>query len=153
MMAVGEDRRTQKLPLFPGSSCLPLSRGNSIGKRVGLDVSSGDCAYVCPACVLGRGGWFSRGRYLFPHCCLSTTDATSAMRRQIKKDQLNVIFDVIGTPSEAEISKARTEEVRGRVPGVSFLSLVREGATGSVSAGAPVPGAQSSTSVRGACEH
>ncbi len=31
MMAVGEDRRSQKLPLFPGSSCLPLSRGTSIG--------------------------------------------------------------------------------------------------------------------------
>jgi hypothetical protein len=36
MMATGEERKN-RLPLFPGTSCLPLSRGNSIGA---LDVSA-----------------------------------------------------------------------------------------------------------------
>jgi hypothetical protein len=39
------------------------------------------------------------------------SDASAATRGRIKKDQLNVIFDVIGTPKEEDLCKARTEEV------------------------------------------
>ena len=37
---------------------------------------------------------------------------SAAARRQIKKDQLNVIFDVIGTPSKTDLDRVRTPEAR-----------------------------------------
>lgn len=41
-----------------------------------------------------------------------SADATAPVRKQIKKDQLNVIFDVVGTPSKDALDRVRTPEAR-----------------------------------------
>lgn len=95
MTSAGLDRRN-RLPLFPGTSCLPLSRGTSIGTlvcRIARHISIFTHSCVCGIVVL-------------------LAEASASTRRQIKKDQLNVIFDVIGTPKREEIDRARTSEAR-----------------------------------------
>jgi hypothetical protein len=80
-------------------------------------------------------------------------DASSAVRRQIKKDQLEIIFDVIGTPTREQVlARARTREVSA-VGGVVVSSVhvwrraaVHRGVAWRHGAGARVPDPRGATS-------
>lgn len=90
MTSPGDSRRS--LPLFPGTSCLPLSRGASTGVW---------CLCVCLLVCLCSS----------THYCLCAV-APMGAREKLKKDQLNVIFDVIGTPTPAQLASIRTVEAK-----------------------------------------
>ena len=93
-----------RVPLFPGKSCYPLSwdHNNEVKPAHALDIDGIGCAEVT---VVADNASNLRSY------SVKVMD-TKASPREVRMDQLNIIFEIIGTPQEADIQYINDENTK-----------------------------------------
>ena len=93
-----------RVPLFPGKSCYPLSwdHNNEVKPPHALDIDGIGCAEVT---VVADNASNLRSY------SVKVMD-TKASPREVRMDQLNIIFEIIGTPQEADIQYINDENTK-----------------------------------------
>jgi serine/threonine protein kinase len=93
-----------RVPLFPGKSCYPLSwdHTNELKQAQALDIDGIGCAEVT---VVADGASNLRSY------SVKVMDA-KASPREVRMDQLNIIFEIIGTPQEADLQYINDENTK-----------------------------------------